>query len=180
MYPICNTPVMETTLEQRLVRAADGDQLAFAGVYGASSSRVFGLVLRILADRALAEEVVHEVYLEAWRHAKRFDAERGSAIAWLLQIAHSRAVDRVRLGIRDVRASVDVVVEHAEVSIGTARARRALAQLSVQQREAIELAYFHGFTQSEIAERAGAALATIRTRLRDGMVRLRVLLAATP
>jgi len=87
--------MMETT-EQRLVRAGDGEQRAFAQVYDDTSLRVFGLVLRIVMDRAHAEEVTREVYLDAWRHAKRFDPERGTAITWLLQIAHSRAVNRVR------------------------------------------------------------------------------------
>ncbi|MGC5075589.1 ECF RNA polymerase sigma factor SigK [Agrococcus sp. DT81.2] len=181
---------METTLEQCLVRAAEGDQRAFAELYDASSSRVFGLVLRILVDRAQAEEVAQEVYLEAWRQAKRFDPDRGAAISWLLQIAHARAVDRVRasqsqrdrdarIGVRDTPVPVDTVAEHAEVALESARARKALRELSDPQREAIELAYFDGLTQTEIAERVGAPLGTVKTRLRDGMVRLRGILGVT-
>ncbi|MET4100450.1 RNA polymerase sigma-70 factor (ECF subfamily) [Agrococcus sp. UYP10] len=181
---------VETTLEQCLVRAADGDQRAFAELYDATSSRVFGLVLRILVDRAQAEEVAQEVYLEAWRQAKRFDPDRGAAISWLLQIAHARAVDRVRasqsqrdrdarIGVRDTAVPVDMVSEQAEISLEAARARKALRELSDPQREAIELAYFDGLTQTEIAERVGAPLGTVKTRLRDGMVRLRGILGVT-
>lgn len=182
--------LVETTLELCVVRAADGDERAFAELYDATSSRVFGLVLRILVDRAQAEEVAQEVYLEAWRQAKRFDPDRGAAISWLLQIAHARAVDRVRasqsqrnrderIGVRDTPVPVDLVAEQAEVSLEAARARRALGQLSEPQREAIELAYFDGLTQTEIAERLGAPLGTVKTRLRDGMVRLRGILGVT-
>ncbi len=182
--------LVETTLEQCLVRAADGDQRAFAEVYDATSSRVFGLVLRILVDRAQAEEVAQEVYLEAWRQAKRFDPDRGAAISWLLQIAHARAIDRVRasqsqrdrdarIGVRDTAVPIDLVSEQAEVSLEAARARKALRELSDPQRQAIELAYFDGLTQTEIAERVGAPLGTVKTRLRDGMVRLRGILGAT-
>lgn len=88
-------PIVETT-ERWLVRAGGGDQSAFAQVYDATAPRVFGLVLRILMDRAHAEEVTREVYLEAWRHAMHFDPERGTASTWLLRIAHSRSVDRAR------------------------------------------------------------------------------------
>lgn len=182
--------LVETTLEQSLVRAADGDERAFAEVYDATAPRVFGLVLRILVDRAQAEEVAQEVYLEAWRQAKRFDPERGAAISWLLQIAHARAIDRVRasqsqrdrdarIGLRDSPVPVDLVAEQAEVSLEAARARRALRELSDPQREAIELAYFGGLTQTEIAARVGAPLGTVKTRLRDGMVRLRGILGVT-
>lgn len=177
-------------LEQALVRAAAGDQRAFAELYDATAPRVFGLVLRILVDRAQAEEVAQEVYLEAWRRAQRFDPERGAAISWLLQIAHARAVDRVRasqsqrdrdarIGVRDTDVPIDEVAERVETSMESARAKRALAELSPAQREAIELAYFGGLTQTEIAERIGAPLGTVKTRMRDGMRRLREILGVT-
>ena len=181
---------VEIDVERCLTRAAEGDQRAFAELYDATAPRVFGLVLRILVDRSQAEEVAQEVFLEAWRNAKRFDATRGAAISWLLQIAHARAVDRVRasqaqrdrdarIGVRDTAVPVDLVAEQAEVSLESARARRALAELSDAHREAIELAYFGGLTQTEIAERLGAPLGTVKTRLRDGMRRLREILGVT-
>ncbi len=181
---------VELDAETCLVRAAEGDQRAFAQLYDLTSSRVFGLVLRILVDRAQAEEVAQEVFLEAWRQAKRFDPSRGAAISWLLQIAHARAVDRVRasqsqrnrdarIGVRDIGVPVDLVAEQAEISLDAARARRALGQLSDAHRKAIELAYFDGLTQSEIAERLDAPLGTVKTRLRDGMQRLRGILGVT-
>lgn len=127
--------IVEIDVEQCLVRAADGDERAFADLYDATAPRVFGLVLRILVDRSQAEEVAQEVYLEAWRSARRFDPARGAAISWLLQIAHARAVDRVRssqaqrdrdarIGVRDVAVPVDEVAEHAEVALESARAGR--------------------------------------------------------
>lgn len=172
------------------MRAAEGDERAFAELYDATAARVFGLVLRILVDRAQSEEVAQEVYLEAWRQAKRFDPSRGAAMSWLLQIAHARAVDRVRssqsqrdrderIGVRDTAVPADTVAEQVEISLDAARARRALGELSDSHREAIELAYFEGLTQSEIAERIGAPLGTVKTRLRDGMQRLRGILGVT-
>lgn len=174
-------------VEQCLVQAAAGDERAFALLYDATAPRVFGLVLRILVDRAQAEEVAQEVYLEAWRGAARFDPARGSAIGWLLRIAHARAVDRVRssqaqrdrderVGVRDTAVPVDEVAERVEISLESARARSALAALSEAQRQAIELAYFGGLTQTEIAERVGAPLGTVKTRMRDGLRRMREIL----
>lgn len=190
LAPGFNGPVelwVEETTEQRLVRAGDGEQRAFAQVYDATSPRVFGLVLRIVMDRAHAEEVTREVYVEAWRHATRFDPERSTALTWLLQIAHSHAVDRVRasrtprsrhvrIGVRDAPMPIDAVSQRTETSAASVRACPALATLSVLHREAIELAYFHGFTRTDIAERVGVPPSTVTTRLRDGMTGLRPIL----
>lgn len=181
---------MSPDLEQCLVQAAGGDERAFAQLYDATAPRVFGLVLRILIDRSQAEEVAQEVYLEVWRRAARFDPNRGAAISWLLQIAHARAIDRVRasqsqrdrdarIGMRDTAVPIDEVAERVETSFESEKARRALSELSGPQREAIELAYFGGLTQAEIAERIGAPLGTVKTRMRDGMRRLREILGVT-
>lgn len=175
-----------------MARVAQGDRAAFAEVYDALSARVFGLVVRILVDRAQAEEVAQEVFLEVWRKAPTFDASKGSVVGWTLALAHSKAVDRVRasqsqrdrdlrIGVRDRQADVDVVSEAAEARIEGDRVREAMASLSAPQREAIELAYFGGLTQTEIAERIDTPLGTVKTRLRDGMIRLRsVLGVSTP
>ena len=151
---------------------------------------MFGLVRRLVVDPAQAEEVTQDVYLEVWQTAPRFDPTRGSAISWMFTLAHRRAVDRVRsaqsargrdlrIGARDIDVPVDTVAESAEVRIEHERAHEALAGLSEQQRECVALAYYGGLTQAEIAERLGVPLGTVKTRLRDGMIRLRRLLGVT-
>lgn len=177
-------------LDAAMLRVGRGDQAAFAQIYDAVAPRVFGLVLRILVDRSQAEEVTQEVFLDMWRKSPGFDADRGSAIGWVLQLAHSKAVDRVRasqsqrdrderVGLRDLPRDFDVVAEAAETSIESERVARALGTLSEPQREALELAYYGGLTQREIAERVDAPLGTVKTRLRDGMQRLRAALGVT-
>jgi RNA polymerase sigma-70 factor (ECF subfamily) len=178
------------TLEELLGAAGAGDRAAFGALYDRTSARVFGLVRRLVVDPAQAEEVTQDVYLEVWQTAPRFDADRGSAISWMFTLAHRRAVDRVRsaqsardrdlrIGARDVDVPVDTVAESAEVRIEHERAHEALAGLSEQQRECVALAYYGGLTQAEIAERLGVPLGTVKTRLRDGMIRLRRLLGVT-
>ena len=180
----------DPTLDDLLVAAATGDRAAFGELYDRTASRVFGLVRRIVVDPAQAEEVTQDVYLEVWQTAPRFDPTRGSAISWMFTLAHRRAVDRVRsaqsardrdlrIGARDVDVPVDTVAESAEVRIEHERAHEALAGLSEQQRECVALAYYGGLTQAEIAERLGVPLGTVKTRLRDGMIRLRRLLGVT-
>ncbi|ANJ28209.1 ECF RNA polymerase sigma factor SigK [Agromyces aureus] len=177
-------------LEDLLVATASGDRQAFGLLYDATSARVFGLVRRLLVDAAQAEEVTQDVFLEAWQTAARFDPERGSAIPWLLTLAHRRAVDRVRAsqssrerdlkaGIRDLDVPVDEVAEAAEITIEHEKVAEALTALSPAQRECISLAYYGGCTQSEIATRLDVPLGTVKTRLRDGMIRLRDLLGVT-
>lgn len=171
-------------VDEALVRVAGGDRQAFAIVYDALAARVFGLVLRVLVDRSQAEEVTQEVFVDMWRKAPSYDASRGSAVGWALALAHSKAVDRVRssqaqrdrderIGIRDSVAPFDVVSEAADVRLEGDRVRTALESLSEAHREAIVLAYYGGLTQSEIAERLQTPLGTVKTRLRDGMIRLR-------
>lgn len=178
------------SLERLLVATAGGDRTAFSALYDATAPRVFGLVRRLLVDAAQAEEVTQDVFLEAWQTAARFDPDRGTAVGWLLTLAHRRAVDRVRAvqsarerdlraGVRDVGVPVDEVAEAAEVRIEHDRVSAAFAGLSEAQRQCIALAYYDGCTQSEIAARLELPLGTVKTRLRDGMIRLREVLGVT-
>jgi len=170
--------------EELLARVALGDQDAFADLYDQTASRVLGLVQRLLVDHAQSEEVTQEVYLEVWQTAPRFAADRGSAITWILTMAHRRAVDRVRasqasrqrdlrIGVRDHVDGYDDVAEQAEIRLENIKVERALGRLSEAQREAVTLAYYGGLTQREVSERLGVPLGTVKTRLRDGMIRLR-------
>nr|WP_166981756.1 ECF RNA polymerase sigma factor SigK [Microbacterium fandaimingii] len=169
---------------------ASGDQRAFGDLYDAVAARVHGLVRRILIDDAQSEEVTQEIFLEIWQSAPRFDATRGSAIGWIFTLAHRRAVDRVRsaqstrdrderIAKRDTDTAYDPVAEEGDARIESQRVHRALRELSGAQREAITLAYYGGFSQSEIAERLDTPIGTVKTRLRDGMIRLRSLLGVT-
>ena len=167
-----------------LKRAARGDEAAFAEWYDATSARAFGLAVRVLRDRAQAEEVTQESYLDCWRHASRFDPERGSALSWLLTIVHRKAVDRVRSAEAASRRDTtyqhqNQLVEHdttadaAHASLEARRVRSALTSLTDVQREAVELAYFGGYTHTEVARMLDLPLGTAKTRIRDGLIRLR-------
>ncbi|MGL4255850.1 MAG: ECF RNA polymerase sigma factor SigK [Microbacterium sp.] len=173
-----------------LQRVARGDQAAFARVYDLISPRVFGLILRVLVDRAQSEEVLQEVFLEVWQSASRFAPNRGQGRSWVLTIAHRRAVDRVRSAQastdRDVRAGFrnldvphDGVAEQVELRIEGEKVAAALTTLPEVQREALTLAYYGGYSQSEIAALVGAPLGTIKTRMRDGLSRLRAEMGVT-
>lgn len=164
---------------------AGGDQDAFARLYDQLSPRVFGLILRVVVDRAQSEEVLQEVFLELWQTAGRYAPDRGQGRSWVLTIAHRRAVDRVRAsqastarderaGLRDLGVPVDDVAEQAELRITGRIVVDALASLPGPQRETITLAYFGGYSQTEIAALMGAPLGTVKTRMRDGLTRLRV------
>lgn len=167
-----------------LNRSARGDRAAFADLYDATARRVHGLVLRVVRDPAQAEEVTQEVYLEIWRTASRYDAGRGSAVAWLLTIAHRRAVDRVRSSEAASRREStylhlsrpvdhDTTADTAHASLDAHRVRSALGSLTAVQREAIELAYFGGYTHAEVAALLDLPMGTAKTRIRDGLIRLR-------
>ena len=165
-----------------LGRCATGDPEAFARLYDLTVSRVYGLVLRVVLDAAQAEEVTQETYLDAWRQAERYEPGRGGVLAWLLAIAHRRAVDRVRsVGAstrRDVRYAVedrpyDITAEQAERAVERQEVRRALDELTPAQREAIALAYYGGHTHTEVARILDLPVGTAKTRIRDGLARLR-------
>ena len=176
---VTTTPV---DVDELMSQVADGDQDAFAALYDAVAPRVYGLIRRVVRDAALAEEVAQEALVEVWRNASRFDRARGSAAGWIFTIAHRRAVDRVRAEQaaaererRTARASVpfDDVVEEVTARLEQHAVRRCLDALTRVQREAILLAYYRGLTYPEVADRLGAPLPTIKTRMRDALIRLR-------
>ncbi len=162
---------------------SSGDQAAFARFYDLTAPAVFGVVLRVVRSRALAEEVSQEVFTELWRTAGRFDPALGSAKAWACSIAHRRAVDRVRSEqasrTREDRAGApspsphDVVVEEVEARLERDEIGAAMGQLSELQREAVSLAFYGGHTYVGVASLLGVPEGTIKTRIRDGLIRIR-------
>jgi len=169
-------------LEALLGRAARGDQEAFEGVCRQVAAPVFGVVRAVVRDRAQSEEVAQEVLIEVWRTASRFDAGRGSGLAWVMTIAHRRAIDRVRSeqrsAGRELRAathtvSYDDVTETVLASLDAERVRHCLRSLTGLQREAVTLAYYGGHTHRQVAGLLGVAAGTVSTRMRDGLIRLR-------
>lgn len=167
-----------------LERITQGDQPAFAALYDQFASRVLGLVTRVLVDRAQSEEVTQEVFLEIWQTASRFAPNKGSATTWILTMAHRRAIDRVRaaqagrdrdtrIGIRDLDTDYDQVAETAEVSLEHEKVVAAMSRLTALQRQALQLAYYGGYSHSEIAGILECPIGTVKTRLRDGMIKLR-------
>jgi RNA polymerase sigma-70 factor (ECF subfamily) len=171
-------------LADLLRRSSRGDQAAFAALYDAVSAKVYGLSLRVVRDPAQAEEVAQEVFLEIWRTAARYRPDRGSALAWMLTITHRRAVDRVRAAESATRRDVayeqrnqpvnhDSTAEAAHASLEARRVRGALDTLTPVQREAVELAYLGGYTHTEVASMLELPVGTAKTRIRDGLIRLR-------
>ena len=153
-------------------------------LYDAVSSRVHGLAVRVVRDPAQAEEVTQEAFLEIWRTASRYDPDRGSAVSWLLTITHRKAVDRVRSAEASSRrestyhhqnqtVDADTTAEAATASLEARRVRTALEALTEVQREAIELAYFGGYSHTEVATLLDLPVGTAKTRIRDGLIRLR-------
>ena len=169
-------------LDGLLSQAARGDETAFASLYDQLSGPVYGFIRRVIRDPEQAEEVAQEVFLEVWRAATRFDSAKGSAATWVMTIAHRRAVDRVRSATaaaeRERRTSVllaasDEVAEAVEATLERERVRRCLEGLTELQRESITLAYYGGYSYREVAGLLGITLATIKSRIRDGLIRLR-------
>jgi RNA polymerase sigma-70 factor (ECF subfamily) len=172
------------SLEDQLRRVALGDEDAFEQLYRSVAGQVLGVVQRVLRDPAQSEEVAQEVLVEVWRTASRFDARRGSGITWVLTMAHRRAVDRVRssqaasdredrVGRREQQRPYDEVAEQVSERLEHEAVRRCLGGLTDLQRESVQLAYYGGNTYREVAELLDAPLGTIKTRLRDGLIRLR-------
>jgi RNA polymerase sigma-70 factor (ECF subfamily) len=167
---------------------ARGDEAALARLYDRYRVILFGLLVRILNSREEAEDILQDVFIQVWRRAKDFDEKRGRPFTWLVTLARSRAIDRLRLlGARQrlaasaERARVDQTSDALSDTIKVAQketVHRALAQLPDEQRHTLVLAYFDGLTQSEIASKLGAPLGTVKTRMRSGMIKLRALLGA--
>jgi RNA polymerase sigma-70 factor, ECF subfamily len=169
-------------------RVADGDQSALTTLYDSTSRLVFGLILRVVTDRSSAEEVLLDVYTQVWRQASTYDSKRGAPLAWLMTIARTRGIDRLRSGKHEHqnKESLDAIGEitsstaSPEADSLTAERRQlvrsALDTLSAEQREVIELAYYSGLSHSEIALKLGQPLGTVKTRTRLGMMKLRDML----
>lgn len=172
------------TLEALVTQVARGDEAAFEALFRRTAGPVLGVVRRVLRDPAQSEEVAQEVMVEVWRTATRFDPSRGSATTWIMTMAHARAVDRVRsaqasrdrderVGRRDSVREYDEVAEEVEVRLEQQAVRGCLGGLTDLQRESVQLAYYGGYTYREVAELLDVPLGTVKTRLRDGLIRLR-------
>ncbi|WP_109003907.1 sigma-70 family RNA polymerase sigma factor [Streptomyces rishiriensis] len=187
---IGRNPSAEPDLQELLARVALGDEQAFASVYDTVVSSVLGVVRAVLRDEAQSEEVAQEVLVEVWRTAPRFRSDRGTAINWILTLAHRRAVDRVRsaeaAAARDHKAALldrtpeyDHVTEQVEARLEREQVRRCLRTLTEIQRQAVTLAYYRGLTYPQVADALKLPLGTVKTRLRDGLIRLRDCLGVT-
>jgi RNA polymerase sigma-70 factor (ECF subfamily) len=185
---VAPTTITSDACAALLTRSSTGDRRAFGELYALTAPRLLGMVMRVLRDRAQSEEVVQEVFLEVWQSAARFDGAKGSVVSLMLTIAHRRAIDRVRssqasrnrdlvTGIRDLDTPHDSVAEAGELSSERRRIVDALRQLTALQREAVTLGYFEGLTAAEMSARLGVSVGTVKTRMRDGLLRLRAIMS---
>ncbi|MFE9931915.1 ECF RNA polymerase sigma factor SigK [Streptomyces sp. NPDC005533] len=169
---------------------ANGDKQAFSTLYDALAPLVFGIVLKVVRDRAQSEEVAQEVMIDLWRQAARYRSDAGSVRTWAATIAHRRAVDRVRSAqatadreraqaAREHTTAFDEVSEQVETRLESEQVRRCLRGLTELQRKAVTLAYYRGLTYREVAEALSTPLPTIKTRMRDGLIRLRDCMGVT-
>jgi RNA polymerase sigma-70 factor (ECF subfamily) len=174
---------------QRLVEeVASGDASALATLYRALAPSVYGLALRITRDRSAADEVVVDTFWQVWRQASRYDGVRGEPIAWILTIARSRALDRLRslrrsrsvegIDVLETASSDESPETDLRLAERAAAVRAAFEFLPGGQRQALELAYFDGLSHTEIAARLGEPLGTVKTRIRSGLTRMREALGA--
>ncbi|TLM75924.1 ECF RNA polymerase sigma factor SigK [Pseudarthrobacter sp. NamB4] len=167
-----------------------GDQAAFAEFYQLTSRRVFGMARRVLIDPELSEDTTQEVFLQVWQNAAKFDPSAGSPLSWLMTISHRRAVDRVRstqsatdreakYGASSQDIDHDAVADEVGSRLEAEAVVRCLATLTETQQESVRLAYYGGLTYREVAERLHAAVPTIKSRIRDGLIRLKTCLGVS-
>ncbi len=183
-FPAATQPSTAGDLAELLKLSGRGDEAAFARLYDATAARAYGLAVRVVRDPSQAEEVAQEAFLEIWRTAGRYDEGKGSAVSWILTLVHRKAVDRVRSAEAGSRRDTayhqgsqgvehDSTAEAAHASMEARRVRQALDSLTEVQREALELAYFKGYTHTEVATMLDLPVGTAKTRIRDGLIRLR-------
>lgn len=180
----------ESSADRLLQQVAVGDREAFDSIYEMFASRVLAVAKKVLVSDQQSEEVCQEVFLEIWTNAAKFPPVRGSAASWIMTMAHRRAVDRIRasqasrdrdmkVGIRDFADAYNHVAHEVEITVETERVKKALLRLTFLQRQAITLAYYGGYSYPEISALLDTPIGTVKTRLRDGMIRLRDELGVT-
>lgn len=173
-----------------LARIAGGDQAAFAEFYQLTSRRVFGMARRVLIDPELSEDTTQEVFLQVWQNAAKFNPEAGSPLSWLMTISHRRAVDKVRssqsatdreakYGASSQDVDHDSVSAEVDSKLEAEAVVRCLETLTDTQQESVRLAYYGGLTYREVAEKLNAAVPTIKSRIRDGLIRLKTCLGVS-